>query len=184
MRRNIGRGIRNATVDGSNPPVGSSLTLGNRAIARFPRASFCRVRARRRGEAGINGRAVRGGIFATFLPWERNPRQPDNGPKRGKGSGPNAGQISVVRTSGKYVRPPFPSACGAKHGARGERRHGDFAGRSFALKKTSLSSVCPTFSTCEGSSRKLPIQNRSVSPFLRFLRVWRRRPLSQGIALI
>ncbi len=83
------------------------------------------------------------------------------------GSGPNAGQISFVRTSSKYVRPPFPSACGAKHGARGERRHGDFAGRSFALEKTSLSSVCPTFSMREGSSNKLPIQNRSVSPCLR-----------------
>ena len=49
--------------------------------------------------------------------------------------------------------------------SRGEKRHGDFAGRGFTLKKTFLSSGCPTFSTCEGSSNKLPIQNRSVSPF-------------------
>ena len=44
--------------------------------------------------------------------------------------------------------------------------------------------IRPAFSGCEGSSNKRPIQNLSVSPCLRSLRVWRRRPLPQGKILI
>ncbi len=81
-----------------------------------------------------------------------------------KGSVPNADQISSAHPWNNPARSPFSSACGAKHGARGGRRHGDFPGRSFALPKTSLSRVWPAFFGCEVSSNTRSIQN---SPCLR-----------------
>ena len=81
-----------------------------------------------------------------------------------KGPDPNADQISSAPPWNNPARSPFSSACGAKHGARGGRRHGDVPGRSFALPKTSLSRVWPAFFGCEVSSNKCSIQKLSVPP--------------------
>ncbi len=73
---------------------------------------------------------------------------------------PNADQISSAHPWNNPARSPFSSACGAKHGARGGRRRGDFPGRSFALPKTSLSSVCPFASQAHGGEgTRRPTEN-------------------------
>ncbi len=51
-----------------------------------------------------------------------------------------------------------------------------FSKEELRASKTSLSSVCPAFSVCEGSSNKHPIQNLLRASFLRALRVSRREP--------
>ena len=88
----------------------------------------------------------------------------ENHPPRAGRAVPNADQIRSAHPWHNPARSPFSSDCGAKHGARGGRRLGDFSGRGFALPKTSLPSVWPAFFGGEVFSNKRSIQN---SPCLR-----------------
>jgi hypothetical protein len=88
----------------------------------------------------------------------------ENHPPRVGRAVPNADQISSAHPWDKPARSPFSSACGAKHGARGGRIHGDFPGRGFALPKPPSQAFGRRFSGAKSPPTNAPSKN---SPSLR-----------------